>query len=318
MLVKERTIPLTISILEALARNLPEHHAKQLIIEDELAKSRAGHRGEQSIDYHLSFFPDDHLILHNVRLASGDHFFQIDTLIICPNMIVILEVKNIAGTLFFDEAFHQLIRTIEEKEEAFPDPILQVWRQQRQLESWLTSHKFPTIPIVPFVVISNPSTIIKNDPTHKIVRQTVIHASVIPFKFDRLHQMYKNQLLSLKETKKMSRLLIKHHQPYRPDLLRQLQISEKELLTGAKCEKCQHQPMQRNIGKWHCSRCNHYSIDAHIPALTDYALLHSPTITNKQFRDYFQIQSSAVAKRLLGAMNLEQSGNRRNRIYHLS
>nr|WP_238941965.1 nuclease-related domain-containing protein [Bacillus sp. REN10] len=304
-------------MLEALKRNLPKHHVKQRIIEDELAKSRAGYCGEQSIDYYLSFLPDDHLILHNVRLSSGDYFFQIDTLLICPNIIVILEVKNIAGMLFFDETFHQLIRTIEEKEEAFPDPILQVQRQQRQLEAWFTHHKCPAIPIVPFVVISNPNAIIKNKRTDKLVHQTVIHASAIPLKFDDLHATYTHQLLSLKEMKKISQLLIKHHQPHRPDLLRQLQISENELLTGAKCEKCDHQPMQRKTGTWYCPRCQHESSDAHISALADYALLYGPTITNKQFRNYFHIQSSGVAKRLLGAMNLPQSGDRRNRMYHL-
>ncbi|PAQ13273.1 nuclease [Bacillaceae bacterium SAOS 7] len=317
MLVKARIIPLKISMLEALKRNLPEHHMKHPVIEDELAKSRAGYRGEQSIDYHLSFLPDDHRILHNVRLSSGDYFFQIDTLIICPNVIVILEVKNIAGKLFFDEAFHQLIRTTEEKEEAFADPILQVRRQQRQLESWLASCKIPAMPIVPFVVISNPNTIIKNNHTHKTVLQIVTHASAIPFKFDHLHKSYPNERLTQTEMSKLSQLLLKHDQPYLPDVLGQLQISEDELLTGAKCEKCHHQPMKRAVGTWRCQRCHHQSVDAHISALADYALLHSPAITNKQFRHYFHLQSNNIAKQLLGAMNLKQSGNRRSRRYYL-
>ncbi|WP_052144744.1 nuclease-related domain-containing protein [Halalkalibacter okhensis] len=118
---KERKIPLKILKLEALLRRLPAHHSIRNKIEEELKKRKAGYRGEQAIDYHLKTQPiDDGLILHDNRLKQGkDHFFQIDTLIVTTRFFMILEIKNITGTLYFDQEFQQLIRKKMEKKRSF-------------------------------------------------------------------------------------------------------------------------------------------------------------------------------------------------------
>ncbi|HEU5141363.1 MAG TPA: nuclease-related domain-containing protein, partial [Bacillales bacterium] len=144
MIKKERKIPLTIRKRTALLRRLPPSHPKRPQIEKQLAKYNAGYRGERSIEYYLSFLPEkQYHIFHDLRLTSGDHFFQLDTLLVSPSFILILEVKNISGTLHFDNTFHQLIRTIEDRKEGFNDPLLQVEHQKTQLANWLSQHKFP-------------------------------------------------------------------------------------------------------------------------------------------------------------------------------
>lgn len=63
MIVKERKIPMKILKLEALLRRLPSKHLKRFHIEEELAISKAGFRGEQTIDYYFGFISkEDHLI----------------------------------------------------------------------------------------------------------------------------------------------------------------------------------------------------------------------------------------------------------------
>lgn len=134
MIVKKRQLPLMILKLQSLLRRLPKNHPKIPYIEENLAKKMAGYRGEHSIDYPLSFLTfQNYFILHDLRLPHNDYFFQIDTLLISPKFILMLEVKNIAGKLFFDQEFHQLVRTLNDKEEVFPDPILQVKRHETQL-----------------------------------------------------------------------------------------------------------------------------------------------------------------------------------------
>ncbi|MFK2825576.1 nuclease-related domain-containing protein [Bacillus sp. B190/17] len=319
MIVKKRTIPLKIQKLEALWGRLPESHPKRPDIQGELEKSWAGYRGEEALDYHLSFLDDrQHMIFHGLRLlGTNGHFFQIDTLILCTNMAIILESKNITGTLFFDQSFHQLIRSREDREDVFSDPILQIRRQQHQLQNWLTSQNIPKLPIHPLVVISFPSTKITTDPEHKEVFQKVIHAAAIPYKVDQLHQLHQTNVLTIKQLKKAASQLIKHHVPHHPDVLKQFQISQSQLLKGVQCSVCQHIPMKRMKGKWYCLQCRRYSSDDHIGALTDYALLHSSTITNKQFREYLQIDSRSIATRLLRALKLPHYGNQKNRTYQL-
>ncbi|WP_378934692.1 nuclease-related domain-containing protein [Metabacillus herbersteinensis] len=165
MIVKKREVPLYNEVLEALMRRLLHEHPSRKIISESLARRLAGFKGEQAIDYPLSFLPQmDYLIIHDLRLFVQGHYFQIDTLILNQRFFVILEVKNFTGTLFFDSEFNQLIRILNGKEEAFPDPILQLKRQHYQLTSWFKHQSFKTPPIHSFVVISAPRTLLKTSP----------------------------------------------------------------------------------------------------------------------------------------------------------
>lgn len=55
MIVKERQ-------LEALFRRLPAHHPKRDMIVESLAKHKAGYKGEQAINYPLSFCRKKHIV----------------------------------------------------------------------------------------------------------------------------------------------------------------------------------------------------------------------------------------------------------------
>lgn len=99
------------------------------------------------------------IILHDLRLWDGKHFFQIDVLIPHAKYPLILEVKNIVGELYFDTDLHQVIRIKGEENEAFPDPILQVNRLKRQLKGWLAVNQFPDIPIYPLLKLQSLKTL---------------------------------------------------------------------------------------------------------------------------------------------------------------
>lgn len=102
MIIKERSTPIKITYLEALLRRLPYDHLKRSRIEEDLVKRRAGYRGEKALDQFLINHPltDDLLILNDLRLSNGKQYFQIDSLLINNQFALILETKNIYGTLF--------------------------------------------------------------------------------------------------------------------------------------------------------------------------------------------------------------------------
>ena len=320
LIKKERKVPIKIIKLEALLRRIPSNHQKRKRIEDELAKSYAGFRGEQSLDYHLTCFSnDEYFIFHDLRLPGTENtYFQLDTLILSKRYSLILEVKNISGTLFFDQSFRQLIRTTNDKEDGFPDPILQIRRQKLQVESWLKKHKFQSLPIVPFIVISNPSSIIKTDSHHKKAFQTIVHAATLPTKVELLENRYQKDILTTKELKKISRLLLKQHTQSNPDVLKQFQIKEAEILTGVHCPDCLTLPLIKKRGGWFCHNCELSYKNAHIQSLMDYFLLIRPTITNQQFREFLQVQSISITTKLLNSLNLQHSGRFKDRKYELS
>ncbi|WP_180954024.1 nuclease-related domain-containing protein [Bacillus sp. M6-12] len=242
-------------------RRLPSNHSKRPRIEKELKKRKAGYRGEKSLDKELNSFSDQkYNILHDLRLLhSEDSFFQLDTLMVLQNYLLILEAKNIAGTIFFDQTFHQLIRTANGNEEAFPDPIIQIDRQQRQLELWLRKNKFPNIPIFSLIVIINPATQIKTDRKNCIIKQKVVHTALLPEKIKIYDDNCPNEKITLKEMKSLIRQLIKLHTSFNPDVLQQFQIQKSEILTGVHCPECLRLPMKRKRGGWLCSYCNSIS-----------------------------------------------------------
>jgi hypothetical protein len=219
-----------------MKRRILNLHPKRSLIGEELAKRRDGYNGEQSLDYHLSFLPKkQYHILHNLRLFNQNlYYFELDTLILTPFFICIIEVKNISGTITFDDHFHQLIRTIDGKEEAFQDPLTQLKRHQFQFTNWLKENKFPTVPIKTLVVISNPSTVIhvSDDPKNY---QMITHSIHLMFEIEKFSKMYKKEVLSQKDLSRLSKLLLKKHTPVNYDPLKLFKINKSEIETGDHC-----------------------------------------------------------------------------------
>jgi Nuclease-related domain len=318
MLVKDRSKSLRIKRLEVFQRRLIQNHPKLLTISDELAGRLAGHHGEQSNDYFLKpFLSKGYSILHDLRLAAHDSFFQIDTLLISTRYILILEIKYITGTLHFDH-LNQVIRARDDgSEEAFQNPIYQVKRQRSHLTDWLSRNRVPNIPIHSLVVMSNPRTIIKSLPSHKDVLQYVTHSPYLQERIQVFDKMHSVEKLTKKEISKLSKMLVRQHTPDNPDLLKRYQIEEKDIIKGVYCTKCFYMPVVRKNRTWFCPKCSNEDRNLHIPTLEDYALLYGTSITNKQFCDFLQLQSRHVANRLLRSMNLDINGSGKGRSYHL-
>lgn len=317
MIIKERKIPTNILKLEALLRRLPSNYPKRKDIEQQLARRRAGYNGEQSLDYYLSFLdPKTYSIFHDLRLSNGSQFFQIDTFLLTPYFGIILEIKNISGTLSFNPSLGQLVRLKDGIEEGFPSPFQQAIHQRTQLLQWITTQKSPTFPIEILVVISNPSTIIKIDSNYNHHYQKLCHTSNLLEKIQRVEGTYKREIIPPKDLKRLNKLLIKNHATAHMDVLLQYKIPYEDLLTGVHCPECSYIPMTHIYGYWQCPACQYKSKDAHEQAISDYFLLRNSIITNQQFRNFTNISCKHLAYRLLSSTNLSWTGTKKGRIYH--
>lgn len=207
MNVKPRKTSLSIRKLEALIRRLPPYHPKLPFISEELSKKMAGYKGECSLDFYLEFLdPKQYFIFHDIRLKDDSRFFQTDTLIMTRSDLIIIEVKNIAGTIYFDPLFNQLIRIKEGKEMTFPNPLIQVKRHESQLKKWFRNNGLREMPIHSFIVISNPQTVIRTTPDNSLISQKVIHREAIPSKIIQFENSLHPSTFSEKELKKAIRI----------------------------------------------------------------------------------------------------------------
>lgn len=278
----------------------------------------AGYWGEKRLDEFIDgipYFP--FYILRDLSLNVSGVLFQIDTLILSPFFAVILESKNIAGNLLFDTSFSQLIRTSDSKEEAFDDPILQSQNQRRNLINWFKEQKIPfPLPIETLVVMSNSSAVVKSSSGNEILSKKVIPVKKVISQIEQLSTLYKKELFSDKEIKKIAKQLIKNHQPKQVDVLIQYKISEDEIIPGVQCPNCSVIPMIYKRGKWLCTSCKTESKDAHLKAVEDYLLLVKNSITNKVFRDFLLLPSMNIASKLLIKMGFQSRGAKKSREYY--
>ena len=303
MIEKERTYPIRLLMYEALMERIQKNHPKIPLIEQDYKTWRAGYKGELQTDYRLSFLPEKgYLIFRDLRLADGDWHFQIDTLILTLRYILLIETKNYSGTLFFDKDSEQIIQTKDNHEKSYDNPLNQVKMQAWHLKRWLKQYKFKVPPIYHLVVISNSSTIIK----------TILLSRVL-----QIDEFNSSAIFTEKESKKLSRLLIKKHTPHHPDILKPYSLSQADLQSGVQCPSCLSYGMHRDKWIWRCPLCGHRTKTAHHKTLKEFFLLINPTINNQIFREFCTGISSKTAGDILSSMNLPHTGTNKGRIYHM-
>ncbi|MFL6562943.1 MAG: nuclease-related domain-containing protein, partial [Bacillus sp. (in: firmicutes)] len=313
MVIKERTKPLIMLILEALLRRLPQSHQKYQQILEELGRRKAGYLGEKSLDYYYRDLPHQkYMILHDLNLPDGDYNCQIDTLRLTTEFALAIDVKNIAGKLIFDTDNEQFIQINNGNEKGYPYPIAQAERHQRYIQKLLAAHHFPPVPVEYLVIISNGYTsyAVTGKNAHK-VKPRVCKSDVFLNKITLIEKHNSKPLLTTKDLRKLCRLLVKMNTLPTSYVLNKYGIQSSDLLTGVHCPSNSNHSLIRKNQNWYCPTCDTFSKDAHINALKDYFLLFGPTITNKQFREFAHIKSPHTAKRIIQSCNLQFSGNNR-------
>lgn len=305
--------------MEALLRRIHPNHPSRSKIEDELRFRRSGYHGELQLDYFMAQLPrHGHYILQDLRLPlSNNTFFQIDSLLLSRFYFTNYEAKNHSGTLIFEE--QQMLQTYEGSTESYPNPIIQAENQQYHLENLIRKHLNITLPSTSFVVVTNPSSIIKFDSQYEhIANKKVIRPAAIRQKSELFWKNHQEPLLSNADLQKICRILLKLDTPLKVDILKEFHIKKSDIYLGIICANCKCAPMIRAIGTWKCQNCGLSDKMAHAQALIDYFLLFGDTITNRQFRYFLQSDSISVAAKLLASLDLPFKGTFKDRKYYLS
>ncbi|WP_404455488.1 nuclease-related domain-containing protein [Oceanobacillus kapialis] len=292
-----------------------EYKNNEIFLQD-YGRYLAGYLGEKRVDYTLATFREENIfIIKDLRLNNFNQYFQIDTLLITPYNLVILEIKNYRGELSYDSLQKQFIQISDGKKSVYKDPIQQANTQRRNLAFWLQSFSM-NLPIDTLVISSNPATAINNIQEDPQIYNQFIHSESVHFHLERIFKGYTERRVNHSTQNKLYKLLLSHHQPYTPDLLDHYKISPDLLINGITCPKCTNSFMKRKEQKWRCPTCKTTSTTAHKQVILDYFLLFKPTITNKECRNLLDISSPRTAYLLLKNMKLESSGKNRYKKYH--
>ncbi|MFJ7668466.1 nuclease-related domain-containing protein [Lysinibacillus sp. NPDC097195] len=283
--------PLTLG-LQALVRRLLPSHPQFPSLQQELKNKEAGDFAEHYVLNELEKLPQlsDCYIFHNVILPTIFPM-QIDILVVTPSGIVILEIKNIRGTVHFKEDPRQLIRTSDTGQvQAFSHPEIQLEQYIQAMHHFLSEHNM-VIPIYGAIVFP-----FNNVEIHREGRG-------LPIIMGRELPMFVHKVIAKNRgiaTNDITNIILSQLQSRTPfPLCRYYQLEVSALQKGVYCENCHHFVMEKMKRTWLCRRCQHQCMVAHVQALRDYAMLIGDTITNRGCRDFLKIDSEDVAKRLL-------------------
>ncbi|TYS62571.1 NERD domain-containing protein [Sutcliffiella horikoshii] len=196
MIYKARTIPRELEVYQLLnsRKNLLDNERKHLYA------LQKGYEGELLFDNVTSSVTKaECLILNDLLLPHNKNTFQIDSLIIVPETIYIVEVKNFEGDYFFEK--DRLYTSIPPHSE-ITNPLIQLNRSEslfRQLLQQLGSN----MTIQSYVVFVNPEFTLYQAP---IIKQIVYPGQInkflksispISLRLDNNHYLLADKLKSL-------------------------------------------------------------------------------------------------------------------------
>lgn len=311
LIVKEHDYPINCLTHEFLLSRLNPNRPQIPSIEEKLGTHQSGYHGETSIQFHLQYLSEPHLILYNLRLYDGVAHFQIDILILFPTYALILEVKNRSGHLVFDRQSRQMVQEKDGIRVGDGCPVEQAERQARLLKKWMNEHTSVNLPVFHLVVLSNSKCTFEcTVPEPKVIRASSLYDTIQTIKPG-------GKALSKKQLFQLAYSLKDAHEELVPNVMKQFRLQRSDLVDGVGCPECDSYYMVRQGFRWYCRRCKHYSKDAHERALTEYSYLVSPFITVKEAMQFLRIESRHVVRRLLLKCAVSTSGKGKNMKYHL-
>lgn len=309
MLVLERTKSNQLLYMQALLRRLHEHDEHFRNYQSELNNLEAGYFGEQRIDREFTDFtmPHAHYLLHNVELrTSHGASHQIDSIVLTSHFLLILEIKNITGTLLYKPHHHEFSRLRKDGiVENFMDPFEQAYRHQLFIERLLHSWHI-RLPVEYAVVIVNQNAVLDES----LRGYPIFHLTGLRRYIHHLFLKYPTCDVELENVSKRLLALIDRHPPKR-------RVNDTDRLKkGVLCVKCDFKSwMEYENRSWCCRTCGTRDKNALRWALHDYRLLIGERITNQQFREFVGIESMQVASKILSRLGFEKIGDKRGRFY---
>lgn len=289
-----------------MKRILPDDHEVSSI-QQEFYRLEAGLSGEVKLKQTLSdyFFKTDYHIIYNFECMNEKGFsHQIDAILITPFFILIFEVKQLSGALFYKPGQHEFFRIHNDKRENFRNPLDQVYRHQLFMEQCLRKWQI-NIPVYFAVVIANFQATLDES----LDNFPIFHISGVP---SFIENLYRN---TSKTNASTNVIVAKLNQLYKPLPPRRF-ISPNRLRKGVLCKQCNFEnTMYYHYGLFICNFCHFKSRSALFETLHQYRILISEKITNQQFREFFGIQSIQAASKLLVRLGMERHGTKKGTYY---
>lgn len=315
MIYKKRTMPNELKALLSLDKRLPNNHAKKHAVQKNLLIYQAGYNGELEFDAHITEFKPDypHAILHDLYLQHDGAYFQIDSLLITPSSITIVEVKNHKDKTVIKANPTQFVRVFQNGDrKPMRNPYTEIDRKIHLLKNWLDNRSIQ-IPIDGILTFAYTNELAIEHPSPEI---KTIFTYGAPAHFRSLP--VNEHILDGHAIHNLALALIEHHRDYNPFPLADLYgIAPADITPGVICLRCDRPGMQWGREKWNCPSCGHTGKNEHYQTVQDWFMLIQTKMTNREFRYFTKLDNRNVARGLLARSGLQLIGERKAAHYVL-
>lgn len=306
---KHRSPNLLLEGLIAAQIRLSENHPILPLLSSNQSSIQAGIGGEERVEYELNrhSFSFDHHIFHDLSLSSTCTF-QMDSLFLTRYYAIIFEVKNIAGTLRFQDTPPQLIQIKDGQIKGYDSPAAQVERNGDLLTIWFDSRMIQ-LPVYRVVVLAYPKQIVEKAPAQtKLLFPNLISPYIRSIPQDQIR-------LEIDTFNWLSNELVNSHVFYIPaPICETFNIPKSDIRTGVICKSCGHIGMQKTIRSWYCPNCETLDHQAFQHAIKEWFLIMGRKMTNSDCREFLHVNRK-TATRILTGMNLKSEGACKSRYY---
>jgi len=140
--------------------------ATLVVLKEQFNIKRAGNKGEKTVRKALNKLGNDYRVFHNVKIKENKRKTEIDSIVVGPNGVFVIEVKNQRGLIKGNDESEFFTQTKTSNssdtlyENQFKNPVKQLSRHIYFLSNHLkTDHLNPWIESC--LVFSNPEAVVK-------------------------------------------------------------------------------------------------------------------------------------------------------------
>ncbi|WHT48074.1 nuclease-related domain-containing protein [Sporosarcina thermotolerans] len=231
MLIKKRNEPLSLIGLQSLIDRLGNNHQYYFKVEEELRRRKAGYSGELNFDKHIKEFRPSYpfALIHDVCLFHNGVYFQMDSVLIMPDRIIIFEIKNLGGKLTVKTNPTQFIQEINGERKILQSPITELERKKIFLDRWLKERGI-NIPIKGMIALAFTNELFIEEDTGTEIAFT----REIPIRLYNIE--IEKELFNFGKVNTLARNIAESHQEYNPfPLTKTMNIDKKDIITGVIC-----------------------------------------------------------------------------------
>ena len=295
---------------DALLRRFTGSSEELYNFQTRIDRTTAGMAGEQRVyqDIEDCMSGEPFALLHGLQFINHNNIpHQIDLLLLTTRYILVIEVKNISGTLFYDKELRQFSRTLfDDKHEFFANPFDQLLRHHEYVY-YLLKNANIKVPVSSLIINSNTNATMDQS----LRGEAIININSLRNTLNNLQHKYP-QIMAANGPERLKHFFESKNVFY--EATRYIPLTS--IQSGVLCPTCDFKNlMVYDSRTWRCFSCKQNNRKALKLALRDYRILVGDTITNEKFRDWTGISNPYTASKILRNLNFPASGKTRSRIY---